>query len=395
MSNNEYQDITQHEIQALKFEYNLADAHTHQSQSPSQNKIVDSLPELWRDSERKKQAESEDLFIRTFFEAQRQSAALKTPTMLVYAASIAMVIIANYLMKKKLSVALIDPCFDNIHDILKHMDIPMESLKEEWLHDPDSVYENLKNNVKADALFIVDPNNPTGFTLTGSAHNEALTTKRFLEVFRYSKDHNKLLIFDFCFASFLLPGTELGIFEIYQYLEESGVSYIAIEDTGKTWPIQDAKVAMLKTSKDLYDEIYSIHTSYLLNVSPFILNLVTQYVLDSQKDSFGSVKDLLSINRKIAKETLEGSLLEFQEPKSNVSVAWFKIKNPEIKATDLQKYLSDNGVYVLPGTYFFWSDRGRGEAYIRLALARNTAVFEPAVKLIKQLLGKYEFEGAN
>src|SRR3989344_4404559 len=220
MSNNEYQDITQHEIQALKFEYNLADAHTHQSQSPSQNKIVDSLPELWRDSERKKQAESEDLFIRTFFEAQRQSAALKTPTMLVYAASIAMVIIANYLMKKKLDVALIDPCFDNIHDILKHMDIPMETLKEEWLHDPDSVYENLKNNVKADALFIVDPNNPTGFTLTGSAKDPELTKKGFLEVFKYAKDHNKLLIFDFCFASFLLPGNELGIFEINKLLTQ-------------------------------------------------------------------------------------------------------------------------------------------------------------------------------
>lgn len=392
---NEYQDITQHEIQALKFEYNLADAHTHQSQSPTQNKIVDRLPELWRDSEKRKQADLENQFIKTFFEAQKQSAALKTPTMLVYAASIAMVIIANYLMKKKMSVALIDPCFDNIHDILKHMQVPMESLKEEWLHDADSIYENLKNNVKADALFIVDPNNPTGFTLTGSAHDEELTRKGFLEVFRYAKDHNKLLIFDFCFASFLLPGTELGIFEIYQYLEESGVSYLAIEDTGKTWPLQDAKVAMLKTSKDLYDEIYNIHTSYLLNVSPFILNLVTQYVLDSQNDNFGSVTDLLNDNRRIAKEVLVGSLLEFQEPKSNVSVAWFKIKNPNIKATDLQKYLSDNGVYVLPGTYFFWSDRARGESYIRLALARNKDIFEPAVRLVRQLVDRYEAEIAH
>ena len=107
--NNEYQDITQHEIEALKFEYNLADAHTHQSQSPSQKKIVESLPNLWFDSEKKKQAELEKEFIKVFFEAQRQTEALKTPTMLVYAASIAMVIIANYLMKKKMSVALIDP----------------------------------------------------------------------------------------------------------------------------------------------------------------------------------------------------------------------------------------------------------------------------------------------
>ncbi len=73
---SEYQDITQHEIEALKFEYNLADAHTHQSQSLSQQVIVDSLPALWRDSEKKKQGELEEKFIRTFFETQRQKEAL-------------------------------------------------------------------------------------------------------------------------------------------------------------------------------------------------------------------------------------------------------------------------------------------------------------------------------
>lgn len=393
--NNEYQDITQHEIEALKFEYNLADAHTHQSQSPSQKKIVESLPNLWFDSEKKKQAELEKEFIKVFFEAQRQTEALKTPTMLVYAASIAMVIIANYLMKKKMSVALIDPCFDNIHDILQHMEVSMESLKEEWLHDPESIYENLKNNIKADALFIVDPNNPTGFTLTGTAQDEQLTKKGFLEVFRYAKDHHKVLIFDFCFASFLLPGTELGIFEIYKYLEESGVSYITIEDTGKTWPLQDTKVALLKTSKNLHEDIYNIHTSYLLNVSPFILNVVTQYILDSEKDHFASVNNLLKTNRDVARNILKGSLLELQEPKSNVSVAWFKINDPQIKASDLQKEILKEGVYVLPGTYFFWNDRLQGEHYIRLALARNTEMFEPAIKLIRQALDAHESKAAN
>jgi len=40
--NNNHQealiDITQHEIEALKTEFNLADAHTHQSQSVSQKR---------------------------------------------------------------------------------------------------------------------------------------------------------------------------------------------------------------------------------------------------------------------------------------------------------------------------------------------------------------------
>ena len=147
---------------------------------------------------------------------------------------------------------------------------------------------------------------------------------------------------------------------------------------------------MLKTSKDLHEKIYSIYTSYLLNVSPFILNLVTQYILDSEKDGFKSVNDLLDRNRELATNKLEGSMLEFQEPKSKVSVAWFKIKNSKVKATELQKIILAEGVYVLPGTYFFWSNHERGEQYIRIALARNTEMFEPAVKLVRSALDKYE-----
>jgi hypothetical protein len=50
-----FQDLTQHEVEALKQKYNFADAHTHQSQSPSQLEIVRSLPELWFEAEKTKQ----------------------------------------------------------------------------------------------------------------------------------------------------------------------------------------------------------------------------------------------------------------------------------------------------------------------------------------------------
>lgn len=44
---NQLLDLTQHEIQALRTRFNLADAHTHQQQSDSQREIVARLPELW------------------------------------------------------------------------------------------------------------------------------------------------------------------------------------------------------------------------------------------------------------------------------------------------------------------------------------------------------------
>ncbi len=47
-----------------------------------------------------------------------------------------------------------------------------------------------------DALFLVDPNNPTGFTLLSDGR------RGFEEVVRFCVDHRKLLIIDRCFACF-------------------------------------------------------------------------------------------------------------------------------------------------------------------------------------------------
>lgn len=386
---SEYLDLTQHQLHALTKDYNLADAHTHQSQSPSQRKIVENLPKLWYEAGKLKQKDLDERFLKAFFKFHKQDHALKTPTLLVYAASIAMVIFANYFQKKKLSVSLITPCFDNLHDILMHMQVPLKPLKEDWLHNHDKIYENLKKNVKTDVIFLVSPNNPTGWELTGSDKKDY--AKGFKEVIRFCKDHNKILAFDFCFASFILPDLNIPTFDVYKLLEQSDVSYLTVEDTGKTWPLQDAKVALIKTSKDIYEEIYNIHTAYLLNVSPFILNLVTAYIQDSMKDRCKSIYTLLDRNRNIAQGIMDGSMLEFQKPQSEVSVAWFKIKSPKVKATELQAYiLNTKHVYVLPGTYFFWHDRKIGEHFIRVALARDTEMFEPAIKLVREAVNEYE-----
>ncbi|PIN94038.1 aspartate/tyrosine/aromatic aminotransferase [Candidatus Pacearchaeota archaeon CG10_big_fil_rev_8_21_14_0_10_31_24] len=376
---SEYLDLTQHEIHALTKEYNLADAHTHQSQSSSQRKIVERLPQLWYESEKIKQKELEEDFIEAFFDFHKQPTAKRTPSLLVYASSIAMAIFSNYFKKKNLSVGLITPCFDNLYDLLKHNNIKLQPVEESWLHNPNKIYENLKKYIKTDVIFLVSPNNPTGFELMGEDKENKI---RYLEIIRYAKEYNKILAFDFCFYSFVLPDSGIKMFDVYELLEKSGVSYISVEDTGKTWPLQDAKIALIKTSKDLHKDIYNIHTAYLLNTSPFILNFVTEYIKDSIKDNCKSIYSLLNTNRNLAREIMKGSILEFQEPKSAVSVTWFKIKNTKIKSTELQKYiLKKKQVYVLPGTYFFWNNRESGEHFIRIALARDAKIFKPAIKL--------------
>jgi hypothetical protein len=103
------EDITQHEISALKTRFNLADAHTHQDQSATQRLIVAQLPKLWYQAQNQTQYESEQAFIQAFFKFHGQHHALKRhdEIYLVYAASVAMHITATYLRKRNMSVGLI------------------------------------------------------------------------------------------------------------------------------------------------------------------------------------------------------------------------------------------------------------------------------------------------
>ncbi|CAB3648000.1 aminotransferase class I/II-fold pyridoxal phosphate-dependent enzyme [Achromobacter pestifer] len=379
-------DITQHEIAALRTPFNLADAHTHQSQSPSQRRIVESLPRLWDAAARQTQYQSEQDFIQAFFRLHGQHRALERhdEIYLVYAASVGMHITATYLQKHGLRVGLIEPCFDNLHDLMQHMQVPMVPLGEHLFADKSQVYQRLLGHAdQIDAVFLVDPNNPTGFSLFNP------TDLAFREVVRFCVERDKILILDFCFAAFILASGQSRP-DVYAILEDSGVRYIAMEDTGKTWPIQDAKCATITTSRCLTADIYPIVTSVLLNVSPFVLKLVTEYVRDSAQDRFASVRELLDENRSLARRQLDGGLLRYRSPMVRTSVAWFEITDPAWTADLLQAHLLDFDVYVLSGKYFYWSNPWKGQRFIRLALARDADVFAAAIDAICTALEEVE-----
>jgi aspartate/methionine/tyrosine aminotransferase len=371
-------DITQHEIDALTRRHNLADAHTHQRQAPSQRRIVESLPQLWYEAEERLQIDLEREFVRAFFELQRMPAALGAGRpLLSYAASISTMVVATYLMQRKLSVTLIEPCFDNLHDLLRNQGVPLLPLAEEALADTGRLYETLSRQVTTDALFLVDPNNPTGFTLLAEGR------PAFEELVRFCVDHRKLLIIDRCFATFALAEGAVPWFDLYELLERSGVSYLVIEDTGKTWPLQDAKCAILMSSADLFPAIYDIHSSVLLNVSPFTLNVLTRYLRASQLDGFTSIREVIDTNRAELTRVLEGTPVRPCPPRVAVSVAWLDIAGLGLHATELQRALLARDVYVLPGTYFFWSNHDRGRSFVRVALARDPDRFRAAARELR------------
>ncbi len=380
VARNGHCDLTQHEVEGLKTRFNLADAHTHQTQSVTQHCLVAALPDLWYEAERVQQAVHERRFVEAFFELHGQPHAVRQAPLMSYAASITTLVIGMYLARRKASVTLVEPCFDNLADLLRNCGVPLQALPEEALGEPGSIRRELDASVDTDALFLVDPNNPTGSSLLQHGR------EAFIEVAKFCKDEGKLLIFDFCFAAFAIADRRFDRFDIYELLGDIGVSYITIEDTGKTWPIQDAKCAMLCCSDELYDELYNIHTSVLLNVSPFVLNMVRAYVRDSISDGLASVRDVLTANREALLKAIQGSVLSYRVPVVDVSVAWLQIMDPRLRATDLQRILYEKEIYVLPGTYFYWQQRTPGERFIRVALARDVAMFAEGAARLRGVL---------
>jgi len=134
-------DLTQHEIFGLTKEFNLADAHTHQRQSYTQRNIVQQLPALWYRAEQSPQSESERAFVDAFCRLHNQpTASARNRALLSYAASVSTVIAGMYLRKRRLSVTLIEPCFDNLHDVLHNTGVAIVPIDEHCFDDVTTIY---------------------------------------------------------------------------------------------------------------------------------------------------------------------------------------------------------------------------------------------------------------
>ncbi|AUB62917.1 aspartate/tyrosine/aromatic aminotransferase [Bacillus thuringiensis] len=370
---SKFTNLTRYEEIGLNQDYNLADGHAHQGQSETQKSIISELSTIFYESELTKQKVLEKEFQYEFYKLAGQHSAIDHPrTMLCYSASLSTDLIATYLQKKNMTVSLLQPCFDNLATILKRRNVELSPVSEDAFSSIN--LETTLDNITTDALFLTLPNNPTGFMLT---QGELET------VIKYCKKNNKLLIID-CTFRFYHPDS---FWDQYKMLEDLGVSYFVVEDTGKTFPTQDLKCSILAASEDLYEDILELHNDILLNVSPFILNLLIKYMKDMSKEGFQSTLwDIINTNRKYLRKVLENSILVPYNSDTIISVEWLQIVNDDVNSLDLLEEMRNFGLGVLPGDHFYWNNPEIGERYIRIALARNPEMFKASCDVLAEFL---------
>ncbi|NUS16478.1 MAG: aminotransferase class I/II-fold pyridoxal phosphate-dependent enzyme [Streptomyces sp.] len=366
-------NLTQYERLGIDRDFNLADGHAHQFQDAGQRDIVRKLAVTFAESERTRQGELERAFQERFYALAGQSSAAGRPhTLLCYSASTSIDLVAAFLSARGATVNLLRPCFDNLPGILRRRGAALRPVGERELTGP-----GLEERLRApgpQALFLTLPNNPTGFALDEAA---------FTHVARCCAATGTILVVDWTFRFFAPYET----WDQYAVLARAGTSYLCVEDTGKTWPTLDLKCSILAASEDLYGPLYELHNDILLNVSPFVLHLVTRYLEDTARRGLeATVRGLVRNNRLRLREALEGTGLAPVRPDGTISVEWVRIGRPALTSLDVVRMLGDAGVAVLPGDHFHWDDPRAGSRYVRFALARDTSLFAEACARVAAVL---------
>jgi aspartate/methionine/tyrosine aminotransferase len=395
-STKEEQALTEIEALGLASQHDLANGHASQELALSQQRIIASLPELWANAAKQKSKDAELMFKTAFLKLANSPALIAHDHFKICpTASNSIDTVATWLAEKQLKTALIEPTFDNLYLILKRRNVELISLPEELLHietqkslldfSPSNAPSKAqyKESYKAlfapvDAIFLVNPNNPTG---------KVLTETQFKAIVETCAEEGKVLVLDNTFR-FFVP----QVYDSYKILLESGVTFLSIEDTGKVWPTQEIKASLLFTSANIIKEIHIIYDEIFLCHSNFALGILSAFLADAfERGLDQAVWNGVSTRRKLFRNKLAGSALTIHAESINsmISVEWVMIKDHFKNDLDLIQHFQDKNLVLLPGRQFFWSKKGTAAStnFARFALLKPEAEFTSAINVLAKELG--------
>ncbi|MGW1721603.1 pyridoxal phosphate-dependent aminotransferase [Streptomyces sp. NPDC002306] len=366
-------NLTQEEVDALPFEHNLSDGHAFRSWTDAESAIIADSARFFAESDRRGGRRAEAEYIRRYLALGAQSYLPEHFTGLMsYSASMAVEIVANVLRLRGLSVALIEPCFDNIADILLRHGIPLQPFPETALTEGTAALERLLETLTADVIFLVSPNNPTG-TVVGE--------EAFTRIVEYCVAEEKLLVLDGCFRVYL---SDDQVYDHYGILAASGIDCVVIEDTGKVWPAAELKAPFLSVSPRLVGAVAGIHSDFLLHLSPFTVRLITEFVRLAEADGGRYLRELVARNRTLFQSGIPDSFLRTDDTQK-LGLAWLEVTADGLDGEDVRRLLAERGVHVLSGERFYWSSPHLGRRHLRMALLRDPDIIAQASAVIAGL----------
>jgi len=305
-------------------------------------------------------------FASAFFTVTGQS--LPSKFLVSYSGSSFVSVLSTLFRQNRQSVALLEPCFDNIRHLLLSGGVAVSSVSEEDVREGERPYNN-------SILWITSPNNPTGWVLGRSELDR---------VARRCAERKVTLVIDCCFRFY---SRDMAHWDMYQLLNESGCSYIVLEDTGKTLPLLDLKVSMLCMSGAFEDVLSRLNEELLLCVSPVLLKFLSEVLrYYASRGLRATLWDKIERNRAVVNAYVsQYSFLIDRTQSDAVPFSWVEIQRGGHRAAyRLAEAARTEGVHVLSGENFFWST-DEGAKYLRVALSREHSVVAEGMKRLDRV----------
>ena len=374
--------VTDWEHEGLSNPHNLADGHPHFRVDAG---VVRSLaPRLagmfFEVGAAQRGCEQE--FAGRFYRLAGQTPPPDAELAFHYAASMSVDCAARALVANGVrSTGLITPTVDVVPLLLRRAGLRLIPLDERrfWA-EPAYRAQRLS---RCDALFLVAPNNPTGFEPDPPL---------LLEVAGAAAERGRPLVVDFSMRFY----SRLHEWDQYRSITQDlpGLDAIFLEDTGKTWPAAQLKVGFACALGRLREPLRTVTRELLLNVSPFTLRLLAELIAmdlavgprgqgDPAPAPTPAACRLVADNRRELRSLLDGLPLQVESHDARASVEWLRLPRPD--SAEACAWLEREGVSILPGTLFHWDRRG-GDRHVRVALARTPATFKDAATRLAELL---------
>ncbi|NNA56562.1 MULTISPECIES: aminotransferase class I/II-fold pyridoxal phosphate-dependent enzyme [Pseudomonas] len=378
-------NLTELEVFGLSAQYNLADGHSYISAKTHYQPVLSALPELWNlaadTSVPQMEKEFKDKFAEYFgLDGLRQHECFSIcPT-----ASNSIDIVGAWARAMEYRVGLVEPTFDNLAQLLRRREVELEPIPESTINDIQALKQLIQQK-QLNAVFLVNPNNPTGLVI-----NQSLMT----EIIDLCKQLDVVLILDtsfrFCHRTHV---------DEYALLTEKKLSFIILEDSGKQWPTLDTKASLLSYSADIAPLIRNIYEEIYLCSSNLSLKLISAFI--EHTISLGGVSyihGLIMKNAQTVREQLANTLVSIEEvdPDSTMTIMWLNIERTGMTDLELINYLAQYDVAALPGRYFYWnSHHVAGHDRLRIALMKPDEQFAFSISRLRHALEVLEVEIAE
>lgn len=372
------QSLTEQEVLGFERFADLSSGHAYHELPAALATLPDEIAMLWREAAEQTPKEWDQRFISAFCAMSGVHSIAQLPFCRPCpTASNSIELVAAMLRRRRLPTALVEPTFDNLALLLHRREVALHAIDERLIFD-DTAIDRLEQHLVssgAGALFIVSPSNPTG---------RCLTPTHFSAIAELCMRYGVVLVID---SSFRMYNRDL--FDDVELLLRSGASFIAFEDTGKSFPTLDTKASLIYASPDLANELETLYNEVYLCASGISLLLLSRAFERTQQVGIDSVLwSLVDQRRMLLRAALAGSGL-YTAPESLHSVIgleWLTTGSDALTDIDVCSRLHAMGVAALTGRQFFWAsqDQPASQRRFRLSMMKPARRFNAALRILEQ-----------